>query len=118
MHKLRTSVRQVSHSTANLIEKWFKSNAAAAAGKGNWDQRLISEAIVNGGGGWHGQGWLGKGKWNVSHTNVGADGLCLCYGEKLATIDLDPIETKKFVESVASIAIKKEKNSSFHKVQV
>ncbi|KAL6331229.1 hypothetical protein AAG906_009657 [Vitis piasezkii] len=109
LHKLRTSVRQVSHSTANLIEKWFKSNAAAAAGKGNWDQRLISEAIVNGGGGWHGQGWLGKGKWNVSHTNVGADGLCLCCGEKLATIDLDPTETEKFAESVASIAIKREK---------
>ena len=118
LHKLRTSVRQVSHSTANLIEKWFKSNAAAAAGKGNWDQRLISEAIVNGGGGWHGQGWLGKGKWNVSHTNVGADGLCLCCGEKLATIDLDPTETEKFAESVASIAIKREKNSSFQKFQV
>ncbi|WJZ97944.1 hypothetical protein VitviT2T_016512 [Vitis vinifera] len=117
LHKLRTSVRQVSHSTANLIEKWFKSNAAAAAGKGNWDQRLISEAIVNGGGGWHGQGWLGKGKWNVSHTNVGADGLCLCCGEKLATIDLDPTETEKFAESVASIAIKREKNSSFQKFQ-
>ena len=79
---------------------------------------MISEAIVNGGGRWHGQGWLGKGKWNVSHTNVGADGLCLCCGEKLATIDLDPTETEKFAESVASIAIKREKNSSFQKFQV
>ena len=118
LHKLRTSVRQVSHSTANLIEKWFKSNAAAAAGKRNWDKRLILEAIANGGGGWHGQGWLGKGKWNVTHTTVGADGLCQCCGEKLTTIDLDSTETEKFAESVATIATKREKNSSFQKFQV
>lgn len=118
LHKLRTSVRQVSHSTANLIVKWFKSNAAANAGKRNWDRRLISEAIANGSGGWHGHGWLGRGKWSVSCTTVGANGLCQCCGEKLATIDLDPIETEKFAESVASIAIKRENNSSFQKFQV
>ena len=37
---------------------------------------------------------------------------------KLATIDLDPVETEDFAESVASIAIKREKNSSFQKFQV
>lgn len=71
-----------------------------------------------GGGGWHGQGWLGKGKWNVSFTSIGPDAFCRCCGEKLATIDLDPAETQNFAESVASIAIKREKNSSFEKFQV
>ncbi|CAL2264542.1 unnamed protein product [Prunus armeniaca] len=69
---------------------WFHSKEAARVGKIKWDPRLIREAIENGGGGWHGQGWLGKGKWSVLHTTIGADGLCKCCGEKLATIDLDP----------------------------
>ncbi|KAK8523171.1 hypothetical protein V6N12_047701 [Hibiscus sabdariffa] len=117
LHKLRTSVRKVSPSTADVIVKWFESKAASRVGKRNIDQRLIKEAIVNGGGGWHGQGWLGKGRWIISHTVVGADALCKCCGEKLALIDLDPVETEKFAESVASIAIKREKNFSFQKFQ-
>ncbi|CAL9001287.1 unnamed protein product [Prunus brigantina] len=48
----------------------------ARVGKIKWDPRLIREAIENGGGGWHGQGWLGKGKWSVLRTTIGADGLC------------------------------------------
>ncbi|CAL5438383.1 unnamed protein product [Camellia sinensis] len=117
LHKLRTGVRQVSPSTADLLGKWFKSKVASKVGKRNWDKRLVREAIANGGGGWHGQGWLGKGKWNVTRTFVGDDGLCKCCGEKLATIDLDPIETEKFAESVASLATQREKNSSFEKFQ-
>lgn len=118
LHKLRTHVRKVSPSTANLIANWFESKAASRVGKRKWDQSLIKEAIENGGGGWHGQGWLGRGKWSVLQTTIGADGLCKCCEEKLATIDLDPKETEKFAESVASIAIKREKNSSFQKFQV
>ncbi|CAL8114015.1 unnamed protein product [Prunus armeniaca] len=34
---------------------------AERVGQIKWDPRLIREAIENGGGGWHGQGWLGKG---------------------------------------------------------
>ncbi|XP_059634957.1 proteinaceous RNase P 1, chloroplastic/mitochondrial-like [Cornus florida] len=117
LHKLRTNVRKVSPSTADLIEKWFKSKKASRVGKRNWDQRLIREAIANGGGGWHGQGWLGKGKWTVSRTSVGANGLCKCCGEKLAIIDLDPTETENFAKSVASIALQREKNSNFQKFQ-
>ncbi|XAR67011.1 Ribonuclease P [Bertholletia excelsa] len=117
LHKLRTGVRRVSPSTADLIEKWFKNKIASQVGKRKWDQSFIREAIENGGGGWHGQGWLGKGKWTVSCTSVGDDGLCKCCGEKLATIDLDPKETEKFAESVASIAVQREKNSSFQKFQ-
>ncbi|XVF49172.1 hypothetical protein PTKIN_Ptkin03bG0247100 [Pterospermum kingtungense] len=117
LHKLRTIVRKVSPSTADVIIKWFESKAASRVGKRKIDKRLIKEAIQNGGGGWHGQGWLGKGRWNISYTAVGDDALCKCCGEKLALIDLDPVETEKFAESVASIAIKREKNFSFQKFQ-
>ncbi|CAB4268150.1 unnamed protein product [Prunus armeniaca] len=61
LHKLRTSARMVSPSTANLIMNWFHSKEAERVGQIKWDPRLIREAIENGGGGWHGQGWLGKG---------------------------------------------------------
>ncbi|XVE70434.1 hypothetical protein DITRI_Ditri10aG0072400 [Diplodiscus trichospermus] len=117
LHKLRTTVRKVSPSTADIIVKWFESKAASRVGKRTMDQRLIKEAIENGGGGWHGEGWLGKGRWTISHTAVGADAICKCCGEKLALIDLDPVETEKFAESVANIAIKREKNFSFQKFQ-
>ncbi|KAK1396897.1 Ribonuclease P [Heracleum sosnowskyi] len=117
LHKLRTGVRKVSPNTACLIEKWFCSKIASKVGKRKWDEKLVKVAIANGGGGWHGQGWLGKGKWMVSRTSVGADGLCKCCGEKLATIDLDPTETEKFAESVASIAREREKNTSFERFQ-
>ncbi|CAA2984935.1 Hypothetical predicted protein [Olea europaea subsp. europaea] len=117
LHKLRTSVRQVSPATADLIELWFKSKIATRVGKRKWDKELIIEAIKNGGGGWHGQGWLGKGKWTVSRTLIGSDGLCKCCSEKLVTIDLDPVETENFAKSVAAIAAQREKHSSFQKFQ-
>lgn len=115
LHKLRTSVRQVWSSTADLIEKWFRSRVASRVGKRKLDQRLIKKAMENGGGGWHGLGWLGKGNWTVSRTSVGSDGLCRCCGEKLVTIDLDPAETEHFARSVASIAI--QRDSNFEKFQ-
>lgn len=118
LHKLRTSVRKVSPSTAELIEKWFNSSVASKIGKRKWEQKVIREAIRNGGGGWHGQGWLGRGKWKVSHASLGDDGSCQCCGEKLALIDLDPKETENFAESVAAIAIKRERNWGFQKFQV
>ncbi|KAI3814542.1 hypothetical protein L1987_14182 [Smallanthus sonchifolius] len=117
LHKLRTSVRKVLPSIADLIEKWFRSKTASRIGKRKWDQQLIDQTVENGGGGWHGQGWLGSGKWNVMKSVVGKDGLCECCGEKLATIDLDPIETERFAESVAKIARQRERNSSFEKFQ-
>ncbi|XP_004242933.1 proteinaceous RNase P 1, chloroplastic/mitochondrial isoform X1 [Solanum lycopersicum] len=117
LHKLREGVRQVSPSTADLIDKWFNSKVASRVGKRKWDVRSIHKAIKNGGGGWHGQGWLGNGKWTVSHGIVGSDGCCKCCAEKLVTIDLDPEETEKFAKSVASIAAQRERNSSFQKFQ-
>ena len=118
LDKLRTSVRQVSPSTADLISTWFKSKVATRVGKVKLDRTKIKEAMENCGGGWHGLGWLGRGKWSVSSTNVGKDGLCTSCGERLATIDLDPIETENFAKSVAAIATQREKNSNFQKFQV
>ncbi|GAB4839225.1 hypothetical protein Ancab_028753 [Ancistrocladus abbreviatus] len=117
LHKLRANVRAVSPSTANLIERWFKSKEASQVGKKRWDQKMILQVMENVGGGWHGKGWLSRGKWTVSHTSVESDGLCKHCGEKLVTIDLDPEETGRFAKSVASIATKKERNSSFEKFQ-
>ncbi|EXB84762.1 hypothetical protein L484_001212 [Morus notabilis] len=117
LHKLRASVRKVSPLTADLLVSWFNSKAASRVGKTKGDKRLIKKSILNGGGGWHGQGWLGRGKWSVLRTTVGAEGLCKCCGEKLAIIDLDPKETENFAESVASIAIERERHSSFQKFQ-
>ncbi|CAI0543340.1 unnamed protein product [Linum tenue] len=115
LQKLRTTVRRVSPSAADTIVRWFDSAAASRVGKRKWNEVDIKEAVENGGGGWHGQGWLGKGKWRVSFTSIGPDASCRCCGEKLATIDLDPVETENFAESVASIAVKRDKDSSFMK---
>ncbi|GLU09885.1 hypothetical protein SLE2022_267200 [Rubroshorea leprosula] len=117
LHKLRTTVRKVSPSSADTIVKWFESKAASRMGKLKLQQSKIREAIENGGGGWHGQGWLGKGRWTITRTTVGADALCKGCGEKLALIDLDPLETEKFAKSVASLAIKRQKKFSFQKFQ-
>ncbi|XP_020220559.1 proteinaceous RNase P 1, chloroplastic/mitochondrial [Cajanus cajan] len=117
LHKLRSSVRKVSPTTASLIVDWFKSKQASRIGKRKWDKRLIMEAIENNGGGWYGQGWLGKGKWEVVHTTIGKDGVCKCCGVHLTTIDLDPIETENFSKSVASLALMREKGSNFLKFQ-
>ncbi|XP_074273815.1 proteinaceous RNase P 1, chloroplastic/mitochondrial-like [Silene latifolia] len=117
LHKLRTNVRSVSPSTAELIEKWFRSREASRVGKRKWDKTMLAQTMENVGGGWHGQGWLGSGKWTVSRTSIAGDGLCRCCGEKLALIDLDPEETERFAESVASIAIKRDRNSSFQMFQ-
>ncbi|XP_051150388.1 proteinaceous RNase P 1, chloroplastic/mitochondrial-like [Andrographis paniculata] len=117
LHKLRTNVRQVSEQTADLIERWFKSKIASRVGKRRWNKQVIMQAMENGGGGWHGKGWLGQGKWTVCRSPVGSDGSCKSCGERLATIDLDPVETENFAESVAALASRREKNSNFQKFQ-
>ncbi|KAL8136987.1 hypothetical protein V2J09_002988 [Rumex salicifolius] len=118
LHKLRTTVRSVSPASADLIKKWFESKEASVVGKRKWDAKNVVEIMESVGGGWHGQGWLGSGRWTVSHTIIKGDGSCQCCGEKLALIDLDPEETEKFAESVAAIALKREKNSNFQKFQI
>ncbi|CAA0809073.1 Proteinaceous RNase P 1-chloroplastic/mitochondrial [Striga hermonthica] len=57
MHRLRSTVRQVSEDTAAVVEDWFRSNKAARVGNEKWDASKVREGVLDGGGGWHGQGW-------------------------------------------------------------
>ncbi|XP_021722321.1 proteinaceous RNase P 1, chloroplastic/mitochondrial-like [Chenopodium quinoa] len=117
LHRLRTSVRQVSEETARIVECWFKSETACGVGMENWDMGKVKEGINMGGGGWHGQGWLGSGKWGVVKTEMDKKGVCSSCGEKLVCIDIDPKETDNFACSLSSLACKKEKLADFLKFQ-
>lgn len=112
LHRLRSSVRQVSESTADIIERWFKSRAAAEVGKEKWDVEKVKEGVVKGGGGWHGQGWLGKGDWKVVRTEM-KDGVCQCCGEKLVCADINPLETENFARELSRLAFEKEVQANF-----
>lgn len=118
LHKLRSSVRCVSESTAQIIEDWFQSPEASGVGKPNLDAGRVKEGIIRNGGGWHGQGWIGKGKWAVRKANVDADGHCCCCREQLACVDIDDEETEKFALSVAALAMEREVKANFSQFQV
>ncbi|RVW78486.1 Proteinaceous RNase P 1, chloroplastic/mitochondrial [Vitis vinifera] len=118
MHRLRASVRQVSESTAEVVERWFNSEDAAGVGEENWDVGKVREGVVKGGGGWHGQGWLGKGKWKVGRTEMDEAGVCQSCGEKLVGIDIDPRETENFASSLTKLACQREVKADFVQFQV
>lgn len=113
LQRLRATVRQVSESTAEIVEDWFKSDDAATVGVDNWDENLVKEGIVKGGGGWHGQGWLGTGKWNVVRTQMNEKGVCRSCGEKLVCIDINPTETENFATSLTNLACQREVRADF-----
>ncbi|XP_060216538.1 proteinaceous RNase P 1, chloroplastic/mitochondrial [Lycium barbarum] len=117
MHRLRASVRQVGEETASVIENWFKSEFAEEVGAQNWDVGKVKEGVVKGGGGWHGQGWLGKGKWNVVRAEMDGSGVCRSCGEKLVCIDIDPKETENFANSLAKLACEREVKANFVQFQ-
>ncbi|XP_077235830.1 proteinaceous RNase P 2-like [Tasmannia lanceolata] len=117
LQKLRNSVRCVMESTAEIIEGWFLSKLGSDVGNLNWDAGRIKDAVLKNGGGWHGQGWLGEGKWEVCRSNVSLEGRCCCCGEYLDCIDIDRLETQKFAESVASLAMQRELKSNFKDFQ-
>ncbi|RDY01566.1 Proteinaceous RNase P 1, chloroplastic/mitochondrial, partial [Mucuna pruriens] len=117
LHRLRASVRQVSESTSEIVENWFNSEYAAKIGKEKWDVNKVRKGILQGGGGWHGQGWLGSGKWKVAKTQVNEDGRCLSCGEKLVSIDIDPKETETFAASLSKLACQKEAKANFDHFQ-
>ncbi|KAJ6290964.1 hypothetical protein OIU78_026656 [Salix suchowensis] len=117
LHRLRTSVRQVTESTVAIIEDWFKSKHAAKTGKENWDVRKVKEGVARGGGGWHGQGWLGCGQWRVVRTQMDKDGVCGSCGERLACIDIDPRETENFAISLSKLALRREVKADFTRFQ-
>ncbi|KAK6136383.1 hypothetical protein DH2020_029873 [Rehmannia glutinosa] len=117
MHRLRTTVRQVSEETAATMEDWFRSRRAAEVGAEKWDVAKVKKGVLEGGGGWHGQGWLGKGNWRVVRTRMDETGVCQSCGEKLVCIDIDPEETDNFAKSLAKLACEKEARTNFVKFQ-
>lgn len=118
LQRLRSTVRQVSESTAGSIEDWFKSEVAAKVGEEHWDVNKVEEGIVKAGGGWHGQGWLGTGSWKVTRTQMDETGVCQSCSEKLVCIDIDPKETENFAASLASLACQREVKADFVRFQV
>ncbi|KAL9392216.1 hypothetical protein Peur_016136 [Populus x canadensis] len=117
LHRLRTSVRQVMESTVGVIEDWFKSEQAAKIGRGDWDVIKVKEGVARGGGGWHGQGWLGHGQWRVVRTQMDKKGVCGSCGERLACIDIDPRETENFAISLSKLAFGREVKADFIRFQ-
>lgn len=109
LHRLRETVRQVGEDTARILEEWFGSEAGGEVGLRRWDKEMVRKGVAKGGGGWHGQGWLGTGKWNVVRTQMDDAGVCCCCcREKLVCIDIDPKETEDFASSVSTLAHEKE----------
>ncbi|XP_006353636.1 proteinaceous RNase P 1, chloroplastic/mitochondrial isoform X1 [Solanum tuberosum] len=117
MHRLRGSVRQVCEETAGVVEDWFNSEFAAEVGLQDWDVRKVKEGVVKGGGGWHGQGWLGKGNWTVVRAEMDSSGACRSCGEKLVCIDIDPKETENFANSLVKLACEREVKANFVQFQ-
>ncbi|KAG0498436.1 hypothetical protein HPP92_003127 [Vanilla planifolia] len=117
LHKLRLAVRKVSETTAEMIEGWFSSDAAAGVGVEDWDVEKVNEGVVEGGGGWHGQGWLGKGKWSVARSEMDSQGVCRRCRERMVCIDIDPRETEVFARSLAELSCKKVAKADFARFQ-
>nr|XP_043622558.1 proteinaceous RNase P 1, chloroplastic/mitochondrial-like [Erigeron canadensis] len=117
LHRLRSSVRQVSEDTAALIEDWFRCDIAESVGAVKWDVGKVKEAVVKGGGGWHGVGWLGNGKWQVTRTEMDESGVCKTCGEKLVSVDIDPLETDNFASSLSTLACQRETRADFLQFQ-
>ncbi|KAL6651683.1 hypothetical protein ACP70R_010608 [Stipagrostis hirtigluma subsp. patula] len=113
LHRTRALVRQVCETTAQVVEAWFRSDAASEAGVDKWDPAKVKEGVVKGGGGWHGQGWLGKGQWSVGRSSMDKDGTCQRCGERLVCIDIDPSETENFANSLTELACKREVKGDF-----
>lgn len=118
LHRLRAAVRQVSESSAGVIEGWFESEEAAKVGVEDWDVRKVKEGVESGGGGWHGQGWLGTGSWKVVRTQMDENGVCQSCNEKLVCIDIDPKETENFCSSLTKLASQREVRADFVQFQV
>ncbi|KAI7728878.1 hypothetical protein M8C21_030480 [Ambrosia artemisiifolia] len=117
LQRLRASVRQVGEDTAGLIEDWFRSDCAMGVGVVGWDVGKVKEAVVKGGGGWHGQGWFGKGRWDVKRTEMDETGVCKSCGERLVCVDIDPLETENFASSLSTLACQRETRADFLQFQ-
>ncbi|KAI0489201.1 hypothetical protein KFK09_029043 [Dendrobium nobile] len=117
LQKLRTCAGGIASLTADVLEKWFISGQAMEVGSLNWDVDRVRDALLVNGGGFHGLGWLGKGRWELARGIVSVEGDCSCCGHRLACVDIDQSETEKFADSVASLAIERETRANFGKFQ-
>lgn len=118
LHKLRNCVRSVSEGTAKAIEDWFQGERASEVGNADYDPGCVKDLVLKNGGGFHGLGWIGKGKWTVRRGCVDEYGVCGCCGGQLACSDIDDVETKRFADSVAALAMEREAKDNFGKFQV
>ncbi|XP_039020850.1 proteinaceous RNase P 2-like [Hibiscus syriacus] len=78
---------------------------------------LLHQAILRNGGGWHGLGWIGEGKWVVRKGNVEPNGRCCSCGDQLDCVDIGDVETEKFALSVAGLAMEREVKANFRELQ-
>ncbi|XVF46888.1 hypothetical protein PTKIN_Ptkin03bG0064300 [Pterospermum kingtungense] len=118
LQKLRSSVRWVSEETAKVLEDWFCSKGSELGSeRAKYEVGFVKEAVLRNGGGWHGLGWIGEGKWVVRKGNVKPNGRCCCCGEQLSCVDIDDAETEKFAQSVAGLALEREVKANFREFQ-
>lgn len=118
MQKLRNCVRCVSEESAKAIEDWFVGEKAEEVGRVDFDEGLVKDAVLKNGGGWHGLGWLGKGKWVVERGQVDENGKCCCCDQQLVCVDIEDVETEKFTDSIAALALEREVKANFSEFQV
>ncbi|KAK1560502.1 hypothetical protein Q3G72_027328 [Acer saccharum] len=117
LQKLRNSVRCVSEGTAKAIEDWFRGEKATEVKEVSFDEGLVKEAVLKNGGGWHGLGWIGDGKWVSKRGSLDENGKCCCCGHQLVSVDIDDAETEKFAESIAGLAMEREVKANFSEFQ-
>lgn len=109
LHKLREHVGCICEETAKNIEEWFCGEKAGVVSDNgiDSDDGLLREAVLKNGGGWHGHGWVGEGKWIVKKGNVSSTGRCLTCSDQLACVDTNEVETQKFVDSLVALTMER-----------
>ncbi|WCJ41785.1 proteinaceous RNase P 3 [Euphorbia peplus] len=114
LQKLRRTVRCVKEETGKVIEDWFER---FEMDKEELETGLVRERVVRNGGGWHGIGWIGKGKWGVKRGKVDDVGKCCGCGEYLACVDIEDVERERFAESLTVLAMEREAKANFREFQ-
>lgn len=120
LHKLRIGVKCVNESTAEIITNWFKGETGAkvASRLKDCDMGRVKDMVLKNGGGWHGLGWITKGKWVLQRTTIDSNGVCCACKDQLACVDIGREETEKFAQSLMALAIERETRSNFTQFQV
>lgn len=110
-------MRYVSEETAKVIEDWFCGEMGGEVEGVSFDVGLVKNAVLKNGGGWHGLGWIGEGKWVVKKGQMDESGKCCC-GEQLCCVDADDVDTERFAQSIAGLAMEREVKANFSEFQV